>query len=88
MDTREDDVVIVGAGSGGVSVAGMLVDAGVVLGLVASEFVGGRCPYVASMPSKSLLRSARARTEAQELVEHSRPTPRHSHSATSVHSTN
>jgi len=32
VDTREDDVVIVGAGSGSVSVAGMLVDAGVVLG--------------------------------------------------------
>jgi pyruvate/2-oxoglutarate dehydrogenase complex dihydrolipoamide dehydrogenase (E3) component len=70
VDTREYDVVIVGAGSGGVSVASILVDAGRRVALVASGFVGGECPYVACMPSKSLLRSARARTDARELVEH------------------
>ena len=70
MDTNAYDVVIVGAGSGGVSVASMLVDAGRRVALVASGFVGGACPYVACMPSKSLVRSARARTEARELVEH------------------
>jgi len=70
VDTNAYDVVIVGAGSGGVSVASMLVDAGRRVALVASGFVGGACPYVACMPSKSLVRSARARTEARELVEH------------------
>lgn len=53
------DVVIVGAGSGGVSLATDLADAGRSVALIASTFVGGECAYVACMLSKSLLRSAR-----------------------------
>ncbi|WP_375487093.1 dihydrolipoyl dehydrogenase family protein [uncultured Jatrophihabitans sp.] len=64
------DVVIIGAGSGGVSLAGDLVDAGRTVALVASGYVGGECPYVACMPSKSLLRSARGRDEIRTAREH------------------
>jgi dihydrolipoamide dehydrogenase len=64
------DVVVVGAGSGGVTVAIELAKAGRQVVLIADGYVGGECPYVACMPSKSLLRSARSRQEAATTVEH------------------
>jgi dihydrolipoamide dehydrogenase len=64
------DVVVIGAGSGGVTVAIDLAKAGRDVVLVADGFVGGECPYVACMPSKSLLRSAHGRQEAATTVEH------------------
>ncbi len=64
------DVVVVGAGSGGVAVAMELALAGLRVALVADGFVGGECPYVACMPSKSLLRSARGRREAASTTVH------------------
>jgi dihydrolipoamide dehydrogenase len=70
VQVTDYDVVIVGAGSGGVSLASTLVAAGRRVAVVATGLVGGECPYVACMPSKSLLRSARARTEARSLLEH------------------
>jgi pyruvate/2-oxoglutarate dehydrogenase complex dihydrolipoamide dehydrogenase (E3) component len=69
-DEARYDVVVVGAGSGGVTVAMSLAAAGQQVALVADGFAGGECPYVACMPSKSLLRSARARHEAATTVSH------------------
>jgi pyruvate/2-oxoglutarate dehydrogenase complex dihydrolipoamide dehydrogenase (E3) component len=64
------DVVAVGAGSGGVAVAMGLASAGLRVALIAEGLVGGECPYLACMPSKSLLRSARARREAASTTVH------------------
>ncbi|HEU4911364.1 MAG TPA: NAD(P)/FAD-dependent oxidoreductase [Actinomycetes bacterium] len=52
----EFDVVVVGAGPAGETVAGRCADGGLSVALVEHELVGGECSYWGCVPSKTLIR--------------------------------
>src|SRR5688500_3321016 len=50
------DVVVIGAGPAGETVAGRCAEGGLSVAIVERELIGGECSYWGCMPSKSLIR--------------------------------
>lgn len=67
MQTREYDLIVIGAGPVGENVADRAVRGGLSVVIVESELVGGECSYWACMPSKALLRPAAALRAARDV---------------------
>jgi pyruvate/2-oxoglutarate dehydrogenase complex dihydrolipoamide dehydrogenase (E3) component len=66
-ESRQYDVVVIGAGSTGENVADRAVKGGLSAVIVEVELVGGECSYWACMPSKALLRPMSALRAAQRV---------------------
>jgi pyruvate/2-oxoglutarate dehydrogenase complex dihydrolipoamide dehydrogenase (E3) component len=63
------DVVVLGMGPGGESVAGELAAAGLSVVGVESGLVGGECPYYGCVPSKMMIRAGNVVAEALRVPE-------------------
>jgi pyruvate/2-oxoglutarate dehydrogenase complex dihydrolipoamide dehydrogenase (E3) component len=61
------DVVVVGLGPGGESVATQLAEAGLQVVGVDRRLVGGECPYFGCIPSKMMIRAGNALAEARRV---------------------
>jgi len=66
-ETRDYDVIVIGAGAVGENVADRAVQGGMKTAIVEAELVGGECSYWACMPSKTLLRSGALLRAAQRV---------------------
>lgn len=67
--TERVDVVVIGMGPGGESVAGSLASAGLSVVGIEANLVGGECPYYGCIPSKMMIRAANSLAEAGRVAE-------------------
>ena len=65
MPLRKFDLVIVGAGSGGLTAAGFAAQLGAKVALVEKNRIGGDCTWTGCVPSKALLKVARVAHEVR-----------------------
>ncbi len=65
--STEVDVVVVGLGPGGESVATELADAGLEVVGIDKHLVGGECPYYGCIPTKMMIRAAGVLAEGRRI---------------------
>jgi pyruvate/2-oxoglutarate dehydrogenase complex dihydrolipoamide dehydrogenase (E3) component len=65
VSTQEFDLVIIGAGSGGLTAAGFASRLGVKVALIEKSRIGGDCTWTGCVPSKALLKAAKIAHEAR-----------------------
>jgi len=59
MSKQQYDLVIIGAGAGGLIAAGFAVQLGAKVALVEKDRIGGDCTWTGCVPSKALLKAAK-----------------------------
>ena len=65
MPARDFDLVILGAGSGGLTAAGFAAQLGAKVALVEKYRIGGDCTWTGCVPSKALLKAAKVAHEVR-----------------------
>jgi pyruvate/2-oxoglutarate dehydrogenase complex dihydrolipoamide dehydrogenase (E3) component len=65
MAAHEFDLVIVGAGSGGLTAAGFAAQLGAKVALIEKAGIGGDCTWTGCVPSKALLKVAKVAHEVR-----------------------
>ncbi len=65
MAAHDFDLVIIGAGSGGLTAAGFAAQLGAKVALVEKNRIGGDCTWTGCVPSKALLKAARIAHEVR-----------------------
>lgn len=65
MNTASFDLVIIGAGSGGLTAAGLAAQLGAKVALVEKNRIGGDCTWTGCVPSKALLKAAKVAHEVR-----------------------
>jgi len=67
------DLIVIGGGSGGLTVAAGAAQLGVKTALIEKEHLGGDCLYFGCVPSKTLIRSADAYMQTRESLDYGLP---------------
>src|SRR3981189_3547320 len=65
MSKQQYDLVIIGAGAGGLIAAGFAVQLGAKVALVEKDRIGGDCTWTGCVPSKALLKVAKVAHQAR-----------------------
>src|SRR5437764_15043552 len=65
MAAHDFDLVIIGAGSGGLTAAGFAARLGARVALIEKNRIGGDCTWTGCVPSKALLKAAKVAHEAR-----------------------
>ncbi len=68
MSGHDYDLVIVGAGSGGLTAAGFAAQLGAKVALVEKNRIGGDCTWAGCVPSKALLKAAKVAHEVRNAA--------------------
>jgi pyruvate/2-oxoglutarate dehydrogenase complex dihydrolipoamide dehydrogenase (E3) component len=68
-DIERYDVVVVGSGEAGKHLTWALAQAGHRTAVVERKYIGGSCPNIACLPSKNVIRSAKAHWFARHGAE-------------------
>ena len=67
VSNADADVIVLGVGTAGEDLSLMLLDAGLDVIGIEPNLIGGECPYWACLPSKIMVRAAKAVQEAGRI---------------------
>ncbi|MFN7928817.1 MAG: FAD-dependent oxidoreductase [Blastocatellia bacterium] len=70
MSKEKYDLIIIGAGSGGLTAAGFAAQLGARVALVEKQRVGGDCTWTGCVPSKALLKAAKIAHDARVAAQY------------------